>query len=110
VGKKEANHEIPDAILQLKKAIDNHRFEVRGREKNNRYLAKTGMTPRERLSIIRGLQIANYVAGPEQDYNSSDDPDIWTFKRGFQGHEIYIKIKLIKAEEDIYAICVSFHD
>lgn len=107
---RQTYHGPREALLKIKKAIDNSCFIARDREENNRFLAKHGMTPKERLSIIRGLQVGNYIGGPEQDYNSSDAPNIWQFKRVWLGHEIYIKIQLVEEEEDIHAICISFHD
>lgn len=109
---KEHGQEIREALLKIKEAIAKDRFVVLPTKKNKDFLAKNGMQPRERLSLIRSLQVASYDSGPERDYNStSDDPHIWKFKKRYLQYEIYIKIKLIEGEGGIYANCLSsFHD
>jgi hypothetical protein len=101
---------IREALLKIKEAIANKRFVVLPTKKNREFLAKNGMHPRERVSVIGHLQVANYDSGPERDYGStSADLNIWIFKKRVLQHEIYIKIKLIEGE-DIFVKCLSFHD
>jgi hypothetical protein len=107
---KGKDHEIREALLRIKEAIDKDCFNVWRNKKNNEFLSRNGMTPRERLGLIRGLRVVDYWEGPEREYNSSGDPVIWKFKRRYASHEIYIKIKLIEGENGFNAVCLSFHD
>jgi hypothetical protein len=107
---KGSDHEIRETLLRIKEAISKNRFDVWRNKKNTEFLSTNGITPRERLSQIRSLQVADYWEGPEREYNGSADPVIWKFKRRYQGHEIYIKIKLIEGDDGFNAVCLSFHD
>jgi len=97
-------------LHSLKVAIEEGTFVTIDREKNNEFLAKHGMTPREREEIIYGLQVDDYVSGPEEDYDYPGEKDIWKFKKEYMGLEIYIKIKLIQSGDGFFAKGLSFHD
>ena len=94
----------------LKGAIEKGRFVTIGRSKNNAFMSKHGMTPKEREEIIYGLQVEDYISGPEEDHDYPGENDIWKFKKGYLGLEIYIKIKLVQTGDGFFAKGISFHD
>ena len=104
------NTQIELFLVTLKKAINSGNFVVIPREKNNEFLALTGMTPQEREDVILSLQTGDYISGPEDDRGNPGEKDIWKFKKKYLGRDIYIKLKLIPIEDGFYARCLSFHE
>lgn len=67
------------------------------------------------LGITRGicydelltLSVQDYCQGPEED---RDRPGkVWVFGKHYEGKEIYIKLKLVRAGRETIAKCLSFH-
>ncbi|MEC4684854.1 MAG: hypothetical protein VST71_03870 [Nitrospirota bacterium] len=92
------NAQIGLFLVTLKEAINNGNFVVIQREKNNEFLALTGMTPQERENVILTLQTNDYRSGPEEDRGNPGEKDIWKFEKKYLGRDIYIKFKLILKE------------
>lgn len=104
------NAQVGLFLVTLKEAISNGNFVVIQREKNNEFLALTGMIPQERENVILSLQTNDYMSGPEVDRGNPGEKDIWKFKKKYLGRNLYIKFKLIPIEDGFYAKCLSFHE
>ena len=80
---------------------------VRHRPQNRTTLDQLGMDTRECLDQILSLTAEDYCKGPEDD---RDRPGkFWFFGKKIEGHEIYIKLKLVEIGEKKKALCISFH-
>jgi hypothetical protein len=108
-------------LMQLKEAIARRHYIVIQREKNNEFLARHGMSPKEREEVLLGLRADDYCCGPEMDPEYPGEAGVWEFKTKYLGIEICIKVKLLPfesgfAKDDVfakdgyYAKCSSFHD
>jgi hypothetical protein len=104
-------------LMQLKEAIARRHYTVIQREKNNDFLARHGMTPKEREEVLLGLQIKDYSSGP----GDNGERGVWEFKTKYRGIQIRIKVKLLPfdgvfakdgcyAKDGYHAKCASFHD
>ena len=104
-------------LTQLKEAITRRRYVVNQRARNNEFLSRHNMTPREREYVLRSLQIEDYVTGP----GMNGDTGVWEFTKKYRGAHIRIKIKLLPfdgvfardgdyAKDGHYAKCSAFHD
>jgi len=86
------------------------------REINRDFLTKHGFTPRERLEVILGLRVEDYIKGPEEDARARGPKDIWFFGVEYEGIPIYIKLQLVEetgaaAGKTLkHAKCISFHE
>ena len=49
-------------------------------DKNNEFLARIGMTPKERENIILSLESWHYIKGPVSDHKNHGEKEIWVFK------------------------------
>lgn len=107
-----AKFQIQLFLTQIKETITSKNFVVIPRDKNNDFLAKTGMTPTERENIILSLESRHYVKGPASDHNNPKEKDIWVFKATYNGMDIYIKLKLLLDPDTdrFFGKCLSFHE
>lgn len=96
-------------LTAIKETITSRNFYVVQRDKNNAFLAKSGMTPKEREKIILSLESTHFMAGPKPDHNSPSE-DVWEFKTRYNNKEIYIKLKLIRTPNKNIGKCLSFHE
>ena len=86
------------------------------REINRDFLTKHGFTPRERLEIILGLRVEDYIKGPEEDDRARGPQDIWFFGVEYEGIPIYVKLQLVEEKDAAagqklkHAKCISFHE
>lgn len=86
------------------------------REINRDFLTEHGFTPRERLEVILGLRVEDYIKGPEEDDRARGPKDIWFFGVEHEGIQIYIKLQLMKEKDAVagvtlkHAKCISFHE
>ena len=64
------------------------------------------ISPAKRRQIIEQINVDDYVEGPLTDtlYQISD---MWVFGKNFQGHPLYIKISMGRANAN--TLCISFH-
>ena len=94
----------------LKKATDcleNNRFKLIRRDKNNEFITNKGYTEKEIKAIIKNLELSNFIKGPEEDKNSEhEDGEVWIFQK----NNIYIKLKLYYKSNKLWLKCISFHD
>lgn len=70
-------------------------------------LALLGMTKGSLEELLLGLSVADYCRGPEADRDRLGS--IWVFGREIEGHEVYIKLKVVQVEGRRIAKCISFH-
>ena len=86
-------------------------FIPRNNEKNRETLTALGYNWKIAAKEIEILSIENYSEGPTQEHGTINK--VWIFGKFIQGHEIYIKIKLIgtnnRNEEIDTVYCHSFH-
>ncbi|MDE2237050.1 MAG: hypothetical protein KGK30_04105 [Elusimicrobia bacterium] len=86
------------------------------REVNRDFLLKHGFTPRERVEVILGLRVENYIKGPEEDDRARGPKDIWFFGVEYEQVSIYIKLQLVEEKDAAagktlkHAKCISFHE
>lgn len=108
-------------LIQLKEAVARRHYIVTQREKNNEFLARHGMSPKEREKVLLGLEVNDYRSGPEDDSDYPGEAGVWEFATKYLAREICIKIKLVPfqdvlakdgfyAKEGFYAKCSSFRD
>jgi hypothetical protein len=81
-------------------------FMERKNPKNAQTLLLLEISPRKRRQIIEAITVYDYVEGPLTDtlYQTND---MWVFGKRFQGHELYIKISMGRANANV--LCISFH-
>lgn len=99
-------------LTQIKETITSKNFIVIPRDKNNEFLATTGMTPKEREEIILSLETRHYMKGPAADHKNPGEKEIWVFKVNYSGKDIYIKLKLSLNPDTktFFGKCLSFHE
>ena len=76
------------------------------RGKNLQTLAELNITPNERVSVIKTIQVEDYSSGPIVD-TLNKMGDLWVFGKDVKGNEVYIKISLGLPNNK--TICISFH-
>ena len=97
-----------EQILHDIKHVETIRVINTEKNRHTRYLLGITVDKQERL--IRSLEKRHYIAGPEDDYDSKRQGKIWKFKRRYEDHMIYIKIKELEIIEDEEVIkCLSCH-
>lgn len=74
------------------------------RKKNDEALAALGITALQRESIIRTIEVDDYM---ETIVDEVSFGDMWVFGKDFSGEELYIKISL--GRPDSNTVCISFH-
>jgi hypothetical protein len=97
-------------LTQLKEAIARGHYIVIQREKNNKFLARHGMSPKEREEVLTGLGAGDYCSGPEMDPEYPGEVGVWEFTTKYRGIDMCIKIRLLSSEDGLYAKCLSFHE
>jgi len=107
-----AKFQIQLFLTRIKESITSKNFVVTPRDKNNEFLAKTGMTPKERENIILSLESWHYIKGPVSDHKNHGEKEIWVFKVNYSGKDIYIKLKLSPNSDTntFFGKCLSFHE
>lgn len=75
------------------------------REKNLEALKMLGITPTDRMNIIRTIEVNDYVETIEDTINQFGE--MWVFGKDKDQTEIYIKISL--GTPNSHVICISFH-
>ena len=76
------------------------------RGKNLQTLAELNITPNDRVSVIKTIQVEDYSSGPIVD-TLNKMGDLWVFGKDVKGNEVYIKISLGLPNNK--TICISFH-
>lgn len=81
-------------------------FTERKNPKNAQTMLLLEISPAKRRQIIEQIIVDDYVEGPLTDtlYQISD---MWVFGKNFQGHQLYIKISMGRANAN--TLCISFH-
>lgn len=75
------------------------------RNKNNDALKAMGITPKARETIIRDIDVEDYV---ETITDITSWGDMWVFGKDAFDKEIYVKIAL--GQPNSKTICISFHE
>lgn len=96
-------------LTSIKETITSGNFIVVDRDKNNAFLADSGMTPKERERVILSLESNHFLAGPKPDHSNPKE-DVWEFKTRYNNKDIYIKLKLVLSSGKYYGKCLSFHE
>ena len=98
--------ETREFLSEVKRIIPKG-FDLVDRRENLEELASLGITKRDCRQIVLSLSVEDYCKGPEND---RDRPGyVWTFGHRLEGEDIYIKLKIIKVEEEEMVKCISFH-
>lgn len=100
--------QINGILFIVKQSISNGKFRfLESRFKNMKTLARLGFVTQNVYDIIFELSFENYLNGPVDDRDISEDIDtIWEFGYDLDKDPIYIKIK-VKDLDDV--IGISFH-
>ncbi len=69
-------------------------------------LAAAGLRFADIAPAIRGLEVADYVSGPEPDDHPNRQGEVWVFCPEVLGRSVYVKIKLTEGRQ---VCCLSFH-
>ena len=102
---------VEEFLDTFKAAMDFGRIEVKDRPKNINALVDLGITPNQRIRILKGLSVENYRSGPEEDV-TEQGKTVWLFSYDLDGIEVYIKLRLDPPEKPgrpHLAIVWSFH-
>lgn len=106
--------QIPEVniyLIRIKKAVSVGNYIIA--ERRDSYvtsLAKAGILSDQVKDYILKLTYKNYFNGPEDDKDLRfTSGECLFFGCVINGYEFYIKLKLIKNEDDETCICISFH-
>lgn len=92
----------------MRVSIDTKPFVPINRPKNMQTLSQLGITWRDAKNHIRNMTYADYISGPEADYDPNEPDPVWIFKVRIDGDVIYVKIKICYAcNGEVKAL--SFH-
>lgn len=75
--------------------------------KTDQTLVQLGLTRKTCKQEILGLSVLDYASGPQPDFDRPGE--VWVFGKMVEAHEIYIKLKIVRAEAHDRPICISFH-
>lgn len=99
--------ETREFLSEVKRIIPKG-FDLVDRKENLNELASLGLTRDDCRQIVLSLSVEDYCKGPEKD---RDRPGhVWTFGYKLEGKDIYIKLKIIKVDDDEIVKCISFHN
>src|SRR5271154_81436 len=70
------------------------------RKKNLEFLTQHGLTALQREEAILGLQVRDYVKGPESDDRSRGPKNLWFFGIELEKVSVYIKLELVEEEDE----------
>jgi hypothetical protein len=102
--------EIKSFLQELKQVIKIWPIFFVDRDKNNiQVLASLEITANRREEIISNLEIEDYHQGPLEDkqYNGKG---LWIFGKIIKKQELYIKLTLVRRDNRVNTICISFHE
>ena len=97
-------------LMELKEAISRHHYMVIEREKNSEFLARHGMSPKEREEVLLSLRVDDFCSGPEMDAEYPGEVGVWEFMTKCRGIAICIKLRLLPSGGGLYVKCFSFHE
>ncbi len=100
--------EVEDFIKMVQSSITKRNYKFEERRKNLQSLMRHGLLIEDVLEEIYGLTYKDYISGPEDDYNDDFPYPVWKFKKNVVNEIFYIKIKIIKCEDEKLKI-LSFH-
>ena len=100
--------EVAQFLSDMKKAVNAGKISFIPRKKNMFTLAKLGLTMKDVKDELINLSYANYVSGPETDYDCPASDCFWIFKTMIDSSCIYIKVKVLYQTDGGVKI-VSFH-
>lgn len=84
-------------------------FSLIHRPQNMATLKQLGMDKTGCLDQILSLTVEDYCKGPEDDRDKGKGGEFWFFGKRIEGHEVYIKLKLVEIGGKKEALCISFH-
>ena len=76
------------------------------RDSNMQALADLDIRPKDREKVLENLKSTDYSEGPLEE-SLHGGSDMWVFGRNINTHEVYIKISMGYANQQV--ICISFH-
>lgn len=99
--------EVASFLKEAKSLISDGKILLVRRSVNLQDIADIGLTFDGCTKELLSLTIEDYSSGPEPD---RDYPgEIWIFGKLILGYEVYIKLKIDRAEQFKQATCISFH-
>lgn len=100
--------QVEQFLSDMRLSIDANLFIPVNRKKNLVTLSQLGITWNDAKAHIRSMTYANYINGPESDYDPSEPDPLWVFKIKIDNDTIYVKIKICYASiGEVKAL--SFH-
>jgi hypothetical protein len=101
--------EVAEFLREFKKLISiNHDVDFYERPERNSTLLHLGWTKAVFIQELQGLSVEDYCSGPDKDRNRPGV--IWVFGKEINGHEYYIKLKIVDMKPLRFARCFSFHE
>ncbi len=80
------------------------------RKENMNTLTQLGMTSQQAFEEIMELSYADYVSGPDRDWDRPDEEPLWVFKKTVQDEVLYIKFKFYFTQAGEKGVkFISFH-
>lgn len=102
-----------EGVLALVKRTSLERLHVSGlarpESKTFRFVTSLGYTVKDIHKCLMGLSLSDYAAGPLCD-DKGRPRDLWVFGKPVEGVEAYIKLAVYASGDNVYTICVSFHE
>lgn len=102
--------DIAAYLANVKKLLAAGKYDFVPRRKNMQALAQYGFTITDAKNEILGLAVGDYYKGPKQDLDSNCPGEVWEFKKGIDGIQFYVKVKIVQKDGDAILKCLSFHE
>lgn len=103
---KDKERQVQTFLREFKNLVTNGGLYVIQRDINQKGLIDLGLTKKLREHEILSLSLSDFCEGPCPDVNKPGN--IWIFGKEINGHEVYIKLKIVYSKPN-QAICLSFH-
>jgi len=99
---------IKICIQRIRTLCGKGQYEFVKRHKNMQALFDLGLRVEDIISILQGVSVADYISGPEDDYDGTKG-QIWKFRHPVSDNIIYIKLKFQQREDKEILKILSFH-
>ncbi len=99
---------VENMLHDMREALAQGKFYFVRRSKNMKTLAQLGLVPSDIVDKLHELTYADYISGPETDWNRPDDDKLWIFKKRVNSEVVYIKLK-VEYQTDKSVRVLSFH-
>lgn len=100
--------DVEKFLSDMRAGISAGKATIIPRNKNLDTLAKLGLLPKDVYQEAQNLTFADYICGPEIDYDFPNTDKLWVFKTMIDSACIYIKVK-VEYQDNGKVRFLSFH-